>query len=306
MALRTRTWSDFLKVTQARYGSSLGNHYEAVSAIANQAARQLYDETVYWPRFLVIGEPRTVERNYIQTSEDSFNVYGAGTSAVNGLFQRNGTANSKPRYSKYQSDGTSVDWDLEYDGSANWEILVGADNDTYTEDDVYYSVASTADLPPVEGWGVDDGTAPSPLLVDVADIDTVIRVHKSEPYKNGNSSTEYLSVTESGGIRGIDYSSGSNIAYVTYKKVLDETYGDGTSGSTTSIPYEFFDYMVIYTARSLQAIDRQSNPNPYSTGIAISDVDRAMYGALERVDKQNIFDTLGKRVMTHMNTSTEL
>ncbi len=81
MATNTRTWAEAVGLTQARAGASFaaGTELDNIGFLLNSAARTIYDESRYWERQLVV-EPRTVSRGYVAYTEDSYNVYGAGTS----------------------------------------------------------------------------------------------------------------------------------------------------------------------------------------------------------------------------------
>ena len=106
MAQQTRTWAEVVGLTQARAGAafSSGTELTNIGFLLNSAARTIYDESRYWERFLVL-EPRTAERGYIATTEDSINVYGAGTTEANGLYVRNGnSADTNPKYTLYNDD----------------------------------------------------------------------------------------------------------------------------------------------------------------------------------------------------------
>ena len=72
MAQQTRTWAEVVGLTQARAGAafSSGTELTNIGFLLNSAARTIYDESRYWERFLVL-EPRTAERGYIATTEDS-------------------------------------------------------------------------------------------------------------------------------------------------------------------------------------------------------------------------------------------
>ena len=109
MAQQTRTWAEVVGLTQARAGAafSSGTELTNIGFLLNSAARTIYDESRYWERFLVL-EPRTAERGYIATTEDSINVYGAGITKVNGLYVRNGNSlDGRPAYTLYDLDGTT-------------------------------------------------------------------------------------------------------------------------------------------------------------------------------------------------------
>jgi hypothetical protein len=254
----------------------------------------------------VAGEPRTLLRNYIAFSEDSFYVYGSGTEGIDGLYKRNGTANTKARYSKYQGDETSIDWDIEYDGSANWELLVGADNKTFTTADVvYYTIASTADLPPTSGWSTSTGTAPAPLLVDVADIDTFYDVQVNGFQLSGTGGWNADRLVSSKGCYVEVGNSDVDEVYVTYKAAHTSRYGDGTGGTTAAIPDEWFEYMALYTARQMQIANRQGNGSPYAV-IASREVEAVLEDEMMKIEEQGIVDNLGRRIETGILNSTML
>ena len=113
MAQQTRTWAEVVGLTQARAGAAFspGTELTNIGFLLNSAARTIYDESRFWERYLVL-EPRTASRGYIATTEDSYNVYGAGTDAVNGLYVRNGTNGGNSKYSIYEE--TTVTHSLEY------------------------------------------------------------------------------------------------------------------------------------------------------------------------------------------------
>lgn len=306
MATYERTWNELIGLIGAMAGvnvSSRPEEIDHVKSLVNLAASQARKSTDYWERSLVIGEPRTVSRGYVAASEDSFHAYGAGTSDVNGLFQRNGTANTKARYSLYQSDGTSIDWDLEYDGSANWEILVGADHGSLTADTVYYRVASTADLPPTTGWTTITGTTTAPALVDVADVDTFIYWQRDDPVARESRTFEFQA--SSGGVRPWGNRDTNGVVYCTYIKRNSDVYGDGTGGTTSSIPDEIFEYLALYTSRMLQIAKGTANGSPYAA-IASREVETALENAHMRLEASGIPQTVRQNVETRIAYSSIL
>lgn len=94
MGLKTVDWSRVVDLVGAKTGVDFRDkELVRASALINSAAQYIFDESRYHPRFLVL-EPRTQSRGYIQPTEDSYNVYGAGTSEANGLYVRNGSSSS--------------------------------------------------------------------------------------------------------------------------------------------------------------------------------------------------------------------
>ena len=106
MSLSSQTYSDLFAEVEALCGKSFTDvEARRVNRLLNLAARRAYRESVWWERYLVVSQPRTVSRGEIEFSEDSYQVYGAGTSEVNGLYVRNGDQNGFPAYTKYDSSG---------------------------------------------------------------------------------------------------------------------------------------------------------------------------------------------------------
>ena len=296
MSLETRTYAELLDQINGLVGTELtGNQLTRVRSNVNLAAKRAYDRSRWWERFLVVAEPRSVSRGYVDFEEDSFHVYGAGTDEVNGLYVRNGTANGKARYSKYQDGSTTlIDWDIEWDNSADWEILVGANHGTLTADTLYYTVTDASTTPPLTGWTTAAaGTAPAPLLVDVAKIKSFFSIHATDPY--AGSWTEQLEFVANTRGAYLTYVQDYDTVYVTYKKALTDRYGDGTEGTTSTIPEEWFYYMALYAARQHQIAERVGD---MTAVLASREVDEALLDELEKLENQRTSAALD------INTST--
>jgi len=93
--------------------------------------------------------------------------------------------------------------------------------------------------------------------------------------------------------------------YVTYKAALTDTYGDGTGGTTSSIPDEWFDYIALYTARHMQIASRQNNDSPFAV-IASREVEDALVDQHMKIEHQGIIDNLGRKIETGILNSTML
>lgn len=307
MPLTTNTYDELIALIRATcgIGTFTGSERTRIDSLINLAANRIYREYDYWERFLVVGEPRTLERGIIPSSEDSFHVYGAGTDDVNGLYKRNGTANARARYSKYNGDDTEVLWDLEWNGADAWEILVGADNSDLTEDTVYYTNSDTSTTPPTTGWAVDNGTASAPALTDVEDIDTFFRVHLYNPFKRTSGGEVNFFVDSVGCHVQGNYAIDQNVVYVTYKRTKSETYGDGTAGTTATIPGEWFNYMALYTTYMHQQSQKQANGSP-GVSIALREVENSLAAELEKIAHQHINDVIARRVKTHYSENHTL
>ena len=295
MAVYEDTYDNAIAQTSALCGTDFTDEEKAmVNRNLNLASKRARRKTDYWERLLIVDEPRTVSRGLLQTSEDSFNVHGAGTSDVNGLYVRNGTVNSKAAYTLYDTDGTTAKYDIEWDNSTDWQILSAADV-------VLYDVTDASTTPPLTGWAVDTGDTPSPLLVDVEDIETALYYRKDNSLFR--SSRTYEFAADGYGIRPYALGEENITIFVTYIKKTTDVYGDGTSGTTSSIPAEWFDYMTLYAAYMYQSSQRQNNPNA-AYGMALREVDASLDDEMMRLETQGIPQTVRQNVETRLAYSS--
>jgi hypothetical protein len=295
MAQGTRTWTELTGLTAARCGCALsGDDATQVGFLLNSAARQLYLENPWWERFLVL-EPRTVERGYVSYSEDSFNVYGAGTSEANGLYQRNGLSGSAPKYTLYESDGVTEKYSL-FTGEAGvegWSL-------EKTNEDPIYTNSATSSTPPEDGWVADAGEDPAPRVQALSEIGEYIGHWNGKKWSGANP-TMGTAYPDQNGIRVTD--SSQDIVYMAFKKSFDTTYGDGTGGTTSDVPAEWFEFMAYSAARSFMQSQRQSDS--YQP-IAISEVERVREQALLKINRQGIYKTIAQRFRTYYNQDVSI
>lgn len=308
MATYNDTYSNLISLISATTGitvSANSKDLTKVNSLINLAARRAYDASDYWERFLVIGEPRTVTRGIVQASEDSFNVYGAGTDEVNGLYQRNGTVNNVAAYTLYDTDGTTELYSLVSDGVGEDGRLV--EGDPNTSNVILYEAGlggTSANEYPTSGWSVQDGDAPAPLLVDVADMAYPLYWQKFDPSSYESRSYEFQ--IDANGIKPYGgYPEDESIIYVTYRKRLTDTYGDGTGATTSTIPSEWFNYMALYTMYMLQQGNRQSNPSQ-SYALALSEVNRSLEDEMMKQEASGVANTVRQHVETRIAYSNIL
>jgi len=76
---------------------------------------------------------------------------------------------------------------------------------------------------------------------ELSDIDTFLRIHRTQPYYNSSAQTFDFYVTGDGATI-VQGSLDSTSAFVTYKAVNDDVYGD-SADDTTTVPKEWFDYL---------------------------------------------------------------
>lgn len=305
MALKQGTFKELYELTFALIGRNYttnvtnnafdSSQFARIVSLFNQGARQAYRASNYWERYIVTGQPRTLTRNLFEEAEDSFHVRGAGTTEVNGLYVRNGTYNNHPRYSKYDSDGTTVLYTMRDHSSNNWEIVVGTDGTQ-----LYYEEDGTGSHPLETGWETTGGTSPAPLVTDLANIDTVLRVHKQEPYE-GSTATELEFFSQGDRYKVMGAGSGDEV-YVTYKKEYIPNFGTDT-GDDDDVPAEFLPYIAHYTAYTWQrSVEQNASENNFALSLSI--VNQVLENELAKIDDQNVFNSIGKKFKTYRNTST--
>jgi hypothetical protein len=300
MAQGTRTWTELIGLTAARCGCALsGDDATQVAFLLNSAARQLYLENPWWERFLVL-EPRTVERGYVSYSEDSFNVYGAGTSEANGLYVRNGDDNGKGKWTFFNADEVSL-FDIKWDDE-KFVLTRGAfyDGTEFESEIVYNSSVGAVDLPPETGWTSGNGEDPAPRVQALSEIGEYIGHWNGKKWSGANP-TMGTAYPDQNGIRVTD--SSQDIVYMAFKKSFNTTYGDGTSGTTSDVPAEWFEFMAYSAARSFMQSQRQSDS--YQP-IAISEVERVREQALLKINRQGIYKTIAQRFRTYYNQDVSI
>lgn len=294
MAQNTKTWSSLEALVTARLGHDLSDKDEVrVQTLANSAALTLYDETPWWERFLVL-EPRTVERGYVQFTEDSFNVFGAGTSEANGLYVRNGDLNGANAYTLYDADGTTELYSVAAVLSPSipsWKLVVGAPTASFTE--AIYGVSgpvSTA-TPPTSGWQISgDGEEPAPLVQALSEIGEYIGHWNGAVFQCAGA-TPGTAYPDQNGIRITNCNSG-DVVYMAFKKTLTDVYGDGEAGTVSDIPAEWFNFMALQTASAWDAA--QDRPT-----VRVKDIDRAWEQALLKINRQGIYNSIASRFRTY-------
>ena len=285
MAQNTRKWDSLTGLVQARLGHDLSDKdLVRVQSLANSAALMLFDENPYWERFLVL-EPRSVERGYVAFTEDSYNVYGAGTTEANGLYVRNvdTDVNGKAAYELFNED--TVVYSLIWNGVSAWEIL-----DADTSDILYDSQPGTDDTPPESGWAVNLGESTAPIVQALSEIGEYIG-HWNGAKWQGAGSHAGTAYPDQNGIRMTDCTE-DGVVYMAFKKTQPDTYGNGQSGTVSDVPAEWFNYMALQTAAAWDGA--QDRPT-----VRVKDIDRAWDQALLKINRQGIYNNIAQRFRTY-------
>jgi hypothetical protein len=73
-------------------------------------------------------------------------------------------------------------------------------------------------------------------------IDTYVRIHRTQPFVD-SSAQDFDFWVDGTGAKLIDGSLNPSTAFVTYKRTLVGSFGDGTGGTIVQVPDEWFEYL---------------------------------------------------------------
>jgi hypothetical protein len=294
--MQTRTYGDLFKLASALIGTGgqlSDGEQDQLSHFINRRFSEIFNASPSWPRYVVVGEPRTVTPDQtIQTSEDSFYVYGAGTTEANGLYVRNGDSpNGLPAYTLYDSDGITVLYNIWSDGGPllGWYITSTAIGNS---GDVLYSQFTSQQGVPESGWSANNGVSPTPIVQTLSEIGEAIGYWGASKWE-GNDPLSLTAYPDSNGIRVASNVTGT--IYVAYKKAWSDTYGNGESGTLATVPTEWAEFMAYDAARSYRA--SQGGEDGFNP-IALRDVNNALERALMKVSRSGAIAALTNQLKT--------
>jgi hypothetical protein len=301
--MQTRTYGDLFKLASALIGTGgqlSDGEQDQLSHFINRRFSEIFNASPSWPRYIVVGEPRTVTPDQtIQTSEDSFYVYGAGTTEANGLYVRNGDSpNSLPAYTLYDSDGITVLYNIWSDGGPllGWYITSTAIGNG---GDVLYSQFTSQQGVPESGWArVGNGVSPAPYVRDLSNIGEFVRIHRTRPLLN-RSALEYEFYVSALGAHILNQvSTTEGTAWATYKKEFTPfTVTSDYYNSTVEVPGEFFNFIshAVY-ADFLRVQNKQeealAEEQAAQTFLALE---------LEKIDIRSNNNTINHKFSTYVN-----
>jgi hypothetical protein len=301
--MQTRTYGDLFKLASALIGTGgqlSDGEQDQLSHFINRRFSEIFNASPSWPRYVVVGEPRTVTPDQtIQTSEDSFYVYGAGTTEANGLYVRNGDSpNSLPAYTLYDSDGITVLYNIWSDGGPllGWYITSTAIGNG---GDVLYSQFTSQQGVPESGWArVGNGVSPAPYVRDLSNIGEFVRIHRTRPLLN-RSALEYEFYVSALGAHILNQvSTTEGTAWATYKKEFTPfTVTSDYYNSTVEVPGEFFNFIshAVY-ADFLRVQNKQeealAEEQAAQTFLALE---------LEKIDIRSNNNTINHKFSTYVN-----
>jgi hypothetical protein len=132
------------------------------------------------------------------------------------------------------------------------------------------------------------------------DIDTFIHINRTQPYQTATSQLIEFDVTSSGATL-LDGNLNLSAAFVTYKKQLQDVYGDGSSGTAVLVPDEWFEYLAHGTYADFLRSEGQQEK------AALADQE-AMEKLADEMTTDNFIHTINKvsnqRIHTHGNSTT--
>lgn len=262
MSLETKTYAELLLQIKAKFGVSglSSSEEDMIPPLVNARAFEAYQSSQNWPRYLVTGQPRSVDsRQIVSRTEDGFYVQGAGTEGVNGLYKNIGTFNGAPVYSlnqyspsfymrsdaisffvrpdggRYLADGTEI-YVIRKNSSDEWEIVEGTSYDDSSATVLYKN--TTGATPGLGSFATVNGDFEAPKVTDLGNISEYLRVHQRPSFANFSSREFEFYVTAEGAHILNLYPTDSIVVYVTYKKDFSEF-----STSSTDIPREWFYFL---------------------------------------------------------------
>jgi len=293
--MQTRTYGDLFKLASALIGTGgelSTSEQDQLSHFINRRFSEIFNASPSWPRYITVGEPRTiVQGQVVPTTEDSYYVYGAGTTEANGLYVRNGNSvDTNPKYTLYNDDGAV--YQITSTAGSIWAIQEVASGD------ILYSSIGGAIVP--EGiWTVEiDGKSPAPIVQALSNIGEFVRIHNTQPLLNRSAREYDFYVTSSGAhILNVE-STTDNTAWVTYKKEFTPyTITADYYTSTLEVPAEFFNFIshAVY-ADFLRVQNKQeealAEEQAAQTFLALE---------LEKIDLRSNNNTINKKFSTYVN-----
>jgi len=127
-------------------------------------------------------------------------------------------------------------------------------------------------------------------------IDTFVLIYRTEPFASATAQT-FDFYTDATGAKLIDGSLNSSTAFVTYKMQNSVTYGDGTAGTTATIPDEWFEYL----AHGVYSDWLRAEGQMEKSVIADQEAMDKLTDELIRIDEMRTLPAISGRVSTNGN-----
>lgn len=127
-------------------------------------------------------------------------------------------------------------------------------------------------------------------------VDTFVIIHRSAPYI-ADSAQNFDFYVDFTGAKIVDGDLNSATAYATYKKQTTAVYGDGTNGTTTSVPDEWFEYLAHGTYSDWLRSEGQMEKSQ----IADAEAADKLTDELIRIDEMRSSALVSTRIQTNAN-----
>lgn len=324
--MSTRTYSQVYSDIEALVGNALAAEETArVKLFINRRARKAYDETPYWPSFLVAAEERGVKTGgLLPLTEDSLSEidtvlrihakdpYKSTYATEYAQFHRKGDGVLVTGWADNSSSYVRVSGDITPDISAVAKMpYMGSEAAGYDSAELGATVAGTYNSYTGEP---DD----YPRLV-LSFIDSLTPYWYLHYYLNTSQfdALPYLANPAAGWTSGSAFpdpedatfdpaggtaagvptlTSYAGTVFVTYKKALTDTYGTG-DGETTTVPLEWADYIV----QGAYADWLRSEGQQEKALVAEAEAEDYLQKQLDKISRQN-GDQVTTRFVTYGNT----
>ena len=293
--MQTRTYGDLFKLASALIGTGgqlSDGEQDQLSHFINRRFSEIFNASPSWPRYVVVGEPRTIVANQtVPYAEDSFYVYGAGESDVNGL---------------YAADNLATTYSRNVSPSATYTIFPGQSGLAFIvdqDDNIIYQAYAANGKIPQSGWSTFavpplTSTPTEIVAIDVANISEFIRIHRTKPFVN-RSALEYEFYVSALGAHILNQvSTTEGTAWVTYKQEFTPfTVTSDYYNSTVEVPGEFFNFIshAVY-ADFLRVQNKQeealAEEQAAQTFLALE---------LEKIDIRSNNNTINHKFSTYVN-----
>lgn len=127
-------------------------------------------------------------------------------------------------------------------------------------------------------------------------VDTFVIIHRSAPYI-ADSAQNFDFYVDFTGAKIVDGDLNSASAYTTYKKQTTSVYGDGTSGTTSLIPDEWFEYLAHGTYSDWLRSEGQMEKSQIADAEAMD----KLTDELIRIDEMRSSALVSTRIQTNAN-----
>lgn len=127
-------------------------------------------------------------------------------------------------------------------------------------------------------------------------VDTFVIIHRSAPYI-ADSAQNFDFYVDFTGAKIVDGDLNSASAFTTYKKQTTAVYGDGTSGTTSAIPDEWFEYLAHGTYSDWLRSEGQMEKSQ----IADAEAADKLTDELIRIDEMRSSALVSTRIQTNAN-----